>query len=82
MTRELAVIKEVSFGVHDIGRAELRISVELLCGVSIIWLPLSKAVEMIEKNYISDIKELKGRPCIVEINDNNDLITFVGLKEL
>ena len=66
MTEELAIIKDVSFGVRDSYRAALWFTAEMLHGSALLCIDAEKIVKIIEKNFIKSIEDLEGTTCIVD----------------
>jgi hypothetical protein len=67
MTEELAVIKNVHFGMRDAPWPCLWFSVDTLHYGSLQILHYEDAVKLIKKHSIYKIEDLEGRPCIVEM---------------
>ncbi len=67
MGEEMAIMKDVKFGVRDVGKANLSFTVHRSSGTaSLQILYLKEAVKLIEKHQIKDINELEGHACIIE----------------
>jgi len=78
MTEELAIMKNVQFGVRDRDHAHLWFDVDMLgCG-ALLYIPGNEVIKFIEDNHITDIKNLNGRACVVNVDKS--LVRFVRLK--
>ena len=65
---ELAVIStEVHFGMRDAPWPVMWFSMDTLEYGALQILDYKTAVELIKKHHIKDIKDMKGMPCIVEV---------------
>ena len=78
MTEELAIMKNVQFGVRDTNFASLWFSVSMLSCGALLSIPRDEVIKFIEDNQITDINNLNGRACVVDRTGNN--VKFVRLK--
>ena len=77
----MGIMKGVAFGVRDTNRAMLWFNVyEDECSASLQCIPAARAIELIEKHGIEDVKNLEGRPCWVQ--HENGLVRFVDFVKL
>ena len=67
--KELAIMHNIQFGVYDRDKAALWFNVDMLGRGALLCLYPEQAIELIEKYGITDIKNLEGAPCIVDIED-------------
>jgi hypothetical protein len=82
MSEELAIIKDVSFGVRDINQANLSFSVHTKDYGVLQVLGALEAIELIEKHQIRNIEHLEGKPCIVDVDHRAGTIVFKDLKKI
>ena len=77
MTHEMAIMKHVSFGLRDTNHAAIWFDVSMLgCG-SLLSIPRNDVIKFMEENDISDLRNLEGKPCVV--NRDGGMVTFVRL---
>lgn len=79
MHEELAIMKNVSFGTRDTNYAALWFDVEMISEGSLQRLSVEDAVTLIEKNGITNINNLNGKPCIIETDGK--ICRFKRLKK-
>ena len=78
MAHELAIIKGVGYGVRDRNHPMLWFEVSFLGGGALICLPQDQANRLIKEKMIYNIKDMEGKPCIVDVEERG-MVTFVGL---
>ncbi len=78
--RKLAIMKNVSFGCRDTNHAVLWFNVNTGESESLQFLSAKDAVAFIEKNSISDIKYLEGKPCWV--GEADGMMRFIDLAKV
>lgn len=79
MDRRLAIMKNISFGVRDRNKACLWFDVNDGNYGSLQCLPVKYAVNLIEKHNITDIRNLEGKPCWIEVDNN--IMKFIDLAD-
>lgn len=82
MSKQMAIIKEVSFGLRDVGKVNLSFSTYISeCEAALQVLFRDEYEKLIMDGGIKDIKELDGKPCWVEVTGNLiDFIEFCKIK--
>ena len=75
---ELAIIKDVSFGMRDVGFVNLSFTVEACVYSALQILGKHEALKLINDNKIINIKDLEGKPCIIEVDGGT--MKFLRLK--
>ena len=80
--KQMAIIKNVEFGVRDTNYPMLSFTVYLGESVaSLICIPGEKALQIIREHQISDIRRLEGKPCWIE-TDGLSSVHFVDLAKI
>jgi hypothetical protein len=80
-TKVLGVMKGVGFGVRDRDRAMLWFNVYTSeCSASLQCIPAARAIELIEKHGIENVKDLEGKPCWVQ--DEGAIIRFIDFADI
>lgn len=79
--QELAIIKDVHFGLRDTSRPTLSFSVNMIgCGALQIF--QGEALDkFIIDNNVTDIQHLEGKACIVTGAERGSRVSFVKLYE-
>ena len=81
--KRMAIMKRVGFGVRDTNRCCLFFDAYEPEGlVSLQIVPAEKAIEVLEKHYVHDVKHLEGKPCWVESDEHSGTSRFIDLVKL
>lgn len=79
--RKMAIMKGVGFGNRDVGCPVLFFTAYIDdCVGSLQVLGTDKAIEVIKKSGVSDVKDLEGKPCWMECEGN--LSKFIELSTI
>lgn len=78
MAKELAIIHKPGVGTRDVDKAVFWFEVETLNYSALQVMSWEDAGKLIEKHKIENLKNLEGKPCVVEVKDGT--IVFVDLK--
>lgn len=76
MTEELAIIRDIDFGCRDIGRPCIWFVMDVIDGGALHVSVEQDALDLVKGAGVYSIKELNGRPCIVEVSQNRSLVHF------
>lgn len=79
LTEEMARIERVWYGREDRGFIGMFLDVEFLSGGSVIRVGQDDLNELMEKHFIENIHNLKGKNCVVQTGDG--MVRFVRLFE-
>lgn len=78
MEPEMAIMRDVRFGVGDRGRCWLQFETKVANGSAAMqYLEVEQAVPVIETYGVSDVHQLNGKPCLVDTSKQG-LITWIG----
>ena len=75
---ELAIIKNVGFGMRDMNKPVLWFTVETLYYNSLLFFTGNDILDFIKKANVYDCKDINGRTCIVETNEGT--LKFLRFK--
>ena len=79
MVKEMAIMKDVKFGVRDISKANLSFTVHTVRGTaSLQVLGVPQTIKLIEKHQITDISRLEGHPCIIESKEDKQFVLGIS----
>lgn len=79
--KRLAIIKEVGFGLRDVGQPCLWFSTYINDAVGALHILYNKDIEKVLKDaHIYDVKELEGKSCWVEVDGM--VIKFLEMSKI
>lgn len=79
--KQMAIIKDVGFGVRDTNHAMLYFTVWMSeSSASLICLNSKYTINLIETHQITNIENLEGKPCWVDVDGNS--VKFIDLASI